>query len=70
MVTRNIKENMIAEVSNELDEDDLEGRLWRNTTFSEGNRHMRDTISEMKIWTHLVILLWRSHQTRNLQNLL
>lgn len=22
---------MIAEVSNELDEDDLEGRLWRNT---------------------------------------
>lgn len=36
MVTRNIKENMIAEVSNELDEDDLEGRLWRNTTFSGG----------------------------------
>lgn len=70
MVTRNIKENMIAEVSNELNEDDLEGRLWRNTTFSGGNRHMRDTISEVKIWTYPVILLWRSHQTRNLQYLL
>lgn len=60
---------MIAEVSNELDEDDLEGRLWRNTTFSGGNRHMWDTISEVKIWSHLVILLWRSHQTQNLHYL-
>lgn len=50
MITRNIKENMIAEVGNELDDDDLEGRLLKNATFSGGNRHVRVAISEMKIW--------------------
>lgn len=40
-ITRNIKENMIAEVGNELDEGDLEGRLLKNATFSGGNRHVR-----------------------------
>lgn len=33
-----------------MDEGDLEGRLLKIAAFFGGNRHMRDVISEMKMW--------------------
>ena len=50
MIIGNTGEAMMTRVGSELGEEELEGLLLRQATFSGGNRGMKGTISKQKIW--------------------